>query len=149
MLRIRERWRGWKGSVSELLATILLLTAIRQLVSGDLLGAVPGVPRWFAVTVSILELIGAAELAIPRFRILGGIWVFVLMISVAIFVLLGADISLPANRVLLVAGHVAIALWGFLAAWQVGGRHRGTRSLFRSAQEQLLVQVKSVVRRGA
>lgn len=137
-----------KGSASEILATVLFLTAIRQLVSGDILGAVPGVPRWLTITVSILELLVAAELAVPRFRVLGGIGVFVVMIGLAVYILVGADVADPLNETLLVALNLAVAAWGYGAAWLVGGRHRGIRSLFTTAREQLVGQVLSAFRRG-
>ncbi|MGI9596890.1 MAG: DoxX family protein [Acidimicrobiales bacterium] len=128
------------------LAIVFAAAAVNKIVSSesrDLLADQLGVPGWFLVAVGLAELLLVVDLILPRFRILGGIGVFVFMIGAAIFGGFGETVD-DNDPQLAIPLNIVLALLGLTLAWLAAGRPRSLRALLAAAKSQALGQAALV-----
>ena len=132
------------------LAVILALAvgfaAIARFFSSDLRNDMAdslSLPVWFLIVVSVIEIVLAIELLIPRFRILGGIGMALTMVGATIFNIFGEQVR-DANPRQGIPLTIFLAIIGFVVAWLAAGRPRSIGSLLQTAQQQLKGQVGDI-----
>jgi hypothetical protein len=122
-----------------LLGLAILLAAVARIFSTELrtdMSDSLNLPGWFLIAVSVLEIVLAIDLFIPRFRILGGIGIGATMIGASIFNLLGekAGNADPRQAVPLT---LVLSIIGFSVAWLAAGRPRSVNSLIAITKHQV------------
>jgi uncharacterized membrane protein YphA (DoxX/SURF4 family) len=107
-----------------------------------------GVPGWFLILVSLLEILLAIDLFWPRFRILGGIGSAVVMVGALIFNLFGEEVG-SANPQAGIPANIVLAIVGLAVAWLAAGRPSSIGELIDTARQQAMGQVAAVAETAA
>ena len=100
------------------------------------------VPGWFLILVSLLEIALAIDLLIPRFRILGGVGIAIVMVGAVILNLFGTTVN-DVNPRTFIPGNIVLVLLALLTAWLASGRVKSIGSLIETAKNQAMGQVGS------
>jgi len=125
------------------LALVMALAALNKILSSefrDTLSDSINLPGWFLILVGLLELSLAVDLLLPRFRILGGLGVAVVMVGAVVFNLFGETVD-DNNPRLVIPLNIVLALVGLAAAWLAADRTRSLGTLLSRARSQAMGQV--------
>lgn len=126
-----------------LLGLVLLLAAVGRLFSSQLRNDMSdslGLPVWFLIIVSVIEIVIAIDLFLPRFRILGGIGAGLTMLGATVFNIFGEKAG-DANPQQAIPMTIILAILGFAVAWMAAGRPSNPAGLIDQAKAQLKGQV--------
>lgn len=126
-----------------ILGLALLLAAIGRLFSSQLRNDMSdslGLPVWFLIVVSVVEIVIAIDLFLPRFRILGGVGAGLTMVGATVFNIFGEKAG-DANPRQAIPMTIVLAIVGFVVAWMAAGRPSSPAGLIDKARAQLKGQV--------
>ena len=122
-----------------LLGLALLFAAVARFFSSQMRNEMAdslNVPVWFLLVVSVIEIVIAIDLFLPRFRILGGVGAGLTMIGATIFNIFGEKVG-DADPQQGIPVTIILAIIGFLVAWLAAGKPSSIGSLIETAKWQL------------